>query len=353
MARVDNYEYTLPEHREFFRTVGIGSIIYPEMLAGREIMHNVKHSWVRQWLEVQDGKLLMLGVKLRGTASILNIPLRELCGPESPFHVVAVKRGAETLIPHGDDALSEGDVAYFMTTPKYVPYIREVAGKENYPDVKHIFVMGGGHTAVQTLWNLPDNMHAKVVEADARRCERLNELLDGKNVLVLHGDGRDQELLAEEGIGNAEAFVALTENSETNILACMAAKRFGVRKTVAMVENTDYISMAESFDIGSIINKKTFAASHIYQMMLKADIETMKSLTVANADVAEFVVKEGARLTRKQVKDLHLPSTLTLGGLVRDGRGYLINGMTQIRPGDTVVAFCLENAVKQLEKYLR
>lgn len=120
-----------------------------------------------------------------------------------------------------------------------------------------------------------------------------------------------------------------------------------------MVENTDYISMAESFDIGSIINKKTFAASHIYQMMLKADIETMKSLTVANADVAEFVVKEGARLTRKQVKDLHLPSTLTLGGLVRDGRGYLINGMTQIRPGDTVVAFCLENAVKQLEKYLR
>lgn len=353
VARVDNYEYTLPEHRDFFKTVGINSIIYPEMLAGREIIHNVKHSWVRQWLEVQGGQLLMLGVKLRRTARILDIPLRELCGPDSPYHIVAVKRGGDTLIPHGDDALTEGDVAYFMTTPKYVQYIREVAGKENYPDVKHIIVMGGGHTAVQTLWNLPDNMHAKVIESDVRRCERLNELLDGRNVLVLHGDGRDQELLAEEGIDNVEAFVALTENSETNILACMAAKRFGVRKTVAMIENTDYISMAESFDIGSIINKKTFAASHIYQMMLKADIETMKSLTVANADVAEFVVKEGARLAKKPVKDLKLPATLTLGGLVRDGRGYLINGMTQIQPGDTVVAFCLENAVKQLEKFLR
>lgn len=353
VARVDNYEYTLPEHREFFRTVGIDSIIYPEMLAGNEIIHNVKHSWVRQWLEVQGGKLLMLGVKLRASARILNIPLRELCGPDSPYHIVAVKRGTDTIIPHGADALTEGDVAYFMTTPKFVKHIQEMAGKENYPDVRSIFIMGGGHTAMQTLRLLPDNIHAKVVEADAGRCRKLNEELNRRNVLILHGDGRDQDLLAEEGLGKADAFVALTENSETNILACMAAKRFGVRKTVAMVENTDYISMAESFDIGSIINKKTFAASHIYQMMLKADIETMKSLTVANADVAEFVVKDHVRLTQKPVKDLKLPSTLTLGGLVRDGKGLLINGMTQIQPGDTVVAFCLENAVKQLEKYLK
>ena len=145
----------------------------------------------------------------------------------------------------------------------------------------------------------------------------------------------------------------MTDNSEANILACLAAKRMGVRKTVAMVENIDYIGMAESLDIGSIINKKMFAASHIYQMMLKADVTTMKSLTVANADVAEFVVKENSRITRKAVKDLDLPPTVTLGGLVRNGHGILINGMTQILPGDTVVAFCLENAVKRLEKYFK
>lgn len=118
-----------------------------------------------------------------------------------------------------------------------------------------------------------------------------------------------------------------------------------------MVENTDYIAMAESFDIGSIINKKTFAASHIYQMMLRADVTTMKTLTVANADVAEFMVAEGAKITRKPVKDLNLPDTVTLGGLVRDGKGYLINGMTTIQAGDTVVVFCLENAIKKIEKY--
>ena len=240
-----------------------------------------------------------------------------------------------------------------MTTKDYVDYLRDITGKMDYPEVKNLFIMGGGSTAVQAIWYMPENIHAKVVEADVHRCERLNELISRRHVLILHGDGRDLDLLVDEGIRNAQAFLALTDNSEANILACLAAKRLGVRKTVAMVENTDYISMAESLDIGSIINKKTFAASHIYQMMLKADVTTMKTLTVANADVAEFVVKEGSRITHKQVKDLDLPSTVTFGGLVRNGKGTLINGNTYIQAGDTVVAFCLENTVKRLEKFFK
>lgn len=353
VARVDNYEYTRPEHRDFFKTVGIDSIIYPEMLAGCEIMHNACHSWVRQWLEIQNGALLMLGIKVREDAHILDVPLRRLCGPEAPYHIVAIKRGSETIIPHGDDCVEAGDMAYFMTTKEYVDYLRDITGKMDYPEVKNLFIMGGGSTAVQAIWYMPENIHAKVVEADVHRCERLNELISRRHVLILHGDGRDLDLLVDEGIRNAQAFLALTDNSEANILACLAAKRLGVRKTVAMVENTDYISMAESLDIGSIINKKTFAASHIYQMMLKADVTTMKTLTVANADVAEFVVKEGSRITHKQVKDLDLPSTVTLGGLVRNGKGTLINGNTYIQAGDTVVAFCLENTVKRLEKFFK
>ncbi len=353
VARVDNFEYTLPEHQHLLKEVGIDSIIYPEMLAGKEIIHNIKHSWIRQWWEVQDGALVMVGVKLREGAGILNIPLKDICGPEAPYHIVAVKRGDETMIPHGADCLLAGDVAYFMTTPKAISHIREIAGKEDYPDVDHLFIMGGSSTAVHALLNMPDYMHAKVIEADEKRCERLNEIVNSRHTLIIHGDGRDLDLLADEGIEKAQAFAALTSNSETNILACLAAKQLGVRKTVAMVENTDYINMAEGLDIGTIINKKTFAASHIYQMMLKADVTTMKSLTVANAYMAEFPVPEGARITRKLVKDLGLPSNVTLGGLVRDGKGILINGMTQILPGDMVVAFCIEGGVKKLEKYLK
>ena len=353
VARVDNYEYTLPEHREFFRTVGIDSIIYPEMLAGQEILHTIKRSWIRQWWEVQNGALILLGAKLRQSAQILEQPLKDLCGPDSPYHIVAVKRDNETVIPHGGDCLRDGDIVYFMTTPKYINYIRDLAGKEDYPDVQNVFIMGGGSTAVHLVNAMPDYMRAKIIEANPRRAERLNEVVHNKHTLIIHGDGRDLSLLEEEGIRKAQAFAALTENSETNILACLAAKRLGVRKTVAMVENTDYISMAESLEIGTIINKKTFAASHIYQMMLKADITSVKSLTVANADVAEFSVSPEARVVSHAVKDLGLPSTVTLGGLVRGGEGQLINGSTLIQPGDTVVAFCLAGGIKKLEKYFK
>ncbi|CDE86797.1 potassium transporter peripheral membrane component [Prevotella sp. CAG:891] len=351
VARVDNDEYVMPELSDFFNNVGINSIIYPEKLAGEEILHNIKRSWIRQWWEVQNGELILLAVKIRGNAQILDQPLRVLCGPDSPYHIVAIKRGSDTVIPHGSDCLHELDIVYFMTTPKYINYIRDLAGKEDYPDVSNIFVMGGGSTAVHLVNAMPDYMHAKVIESDAKRAERLNELVKNRHTLIIHGDGRDLALLEEEGIRKAQAFAALTENSETNILACLAAKRLGVSKTVAMVENTDYISMAESLDIGTIINKKTFAASHIYRMMLQADVTSVKSLTVANADVAEYYVSPQARIIRRPVKDLHLPSSVTLGGLVRNGHGQLINGMTQIQPGDTVVAFCLAGGIKKLEDF--
>jgi len=354
VARIDNYEYALPENRDFFKTVGIDSLIYPEMLAGKEIISNIKKSWVRQWMELKGGELIMIGVKIRESAKVLGIPLRNLFGPDEPCHVVAIKRGDDTIIPHGDDSIELGDVAFFMTTPQYTTHVRELTGKTDYPDVKHVFIMGGSSTAVHALWNMPDNMHAKVFEPNAKRCERLNELLSHQsNVLIINGDGNDPNLLMEEGVQKAEAFAALTESSEQNILACLSARRMGIHKTVAMVENTDYIKVAENLDIGYIINKKTFAASHIYQMMLKADITTMKNLVVANADVAEFHVNHDAKITKKPVRQLDLPSTVTLGGLVRNGKGQLINGNTLIQPDDTVVAFCLENEVKRLERYFK
>ncbi len=352
VARVDNEEYIAAEHQAFFTSVGIHSLIYPEMLAAREIVGSVKRSWIRQWWEVHNGVLILIGVKVRDNAKVLNIPLKELCGPGTPYHVVAVKRGSETIIPHGEDCLHCYDVVYFMTMQKYIPYIRELVGKENYPDVRNVIVMGGGNTAAQTVRMMPDYMNVKVIEKDEHKCEWLNEQLDGKHrALVIHGDGRDISLLLDEGIRTTEAFVALSDNSEANILGCLAAKRLGVSKTVAMVENLDYVSMAESLDIGTIINKKAIAASHIYQMMLKADVTNVKSLTVANADVAEFVVKEGSKITRKPIKDIGLPSSVNLGGLVRDGKGYLVNGMTQVQAGDTVVVFCLGAVINKLEKY--
>ena len=286
VARIDNYEYLLPKHKEFFAKLGVHSLIYPEMLAARDIVDAVKMSWIRQWWEFAGGALVLLGTKMREKAEILNVPLHELGGRNIPFHIVAIKRGNETIIPRGDDVIKLNDIVYFTTTKKYIPYIRKISGKENEADVRNVMIMGGSRIAVRTVQYMPDYMKAKIIESNIARCNRLTELVDD-GVMVINGDGRDIQLLMEEGIKNTEAFVALTGNSETNILACLAAKRMGVTKTVAEVENVDYISMAESLDIGTVINKKFIAASHIYQMMLDADVSNVKCLTFANADVAD------------------------------------------------------------------
>ena len=353
VARIDNYEYLDPKLKPFFEKLGIDSLIYPEVLAAADIINALKLSWVRQRWDVHGGALVMLGIKLRETCEILNQPIKLLCGPDDPYHIVALKRGGETIIPGGNDELLNGDFAYFMTTKEYIPYIRKLVGKEHYADVKNCIIMGGGKATVRVALTIPDYMNVKIIEQDEKRCEKLNTLLCDTDCMVIHGDGRDLGLLVEEGIRNTQAFVALTDNAEANILACLTAKRLGVRKTIALVENLDYVSMAEGLDIGTIINKKTIAASHIYQMMLDADVSNMRSLMLVDSDVAEFTAAESSPVTKKAVKDLGLPFGVAIGGLVRDGHGMLVNGNSRIQAGDSVMVFSHEHDMKKVEKYFK
>lgn len=349
VARIDNHEYLQPRNKDYFTSIGVDSLIYPEILAAKDIVDGMKLSWIRQWWEFAGGALVMMGIKLRDNAQILDKPLAEL-GKELPYHIVAILREGVTIIPSGSDTMQAGDLVYFMTMKKHIPHIRKIAGKEELPDVRDVIIMGGSRIAVRTAQLIPDYMNLKIIESDLARCNRLTELCDDK-VMIINGDGRDPSLLMSEGIQHTEAFVALSDNSETNILACLAAKRFGVTKTIAEVENIDYINMAEKLDIGTVINKKKIAASHIYQMMLDADVTNVKCLTFANADVAEFNVMDGARITRNPVKDISLPRGVTIGGLIRDKEAILVTGNTQIQPGDHVVVFCLEGMIKSIEKF--
>lgn len=348
VARIDNYEYLQPKNKEFFKKLGVDSLIYPEMLAAKEIADGLHLSWIRQWWEFNGGALVMLGVKLRDNALVLNTPIYQI-QKEQPYHIVTIKRLGETIIPSGVDVLKAGDIVYFMTSKRALPYIRKITGKEDHETIHNVMIMGGSRIAMRATQLVSDDMSVKVIDSDIARCHWLTDQVDD-DVMIINGDGRDYELLAEEGISEVDAFVALTDNSETNILACLSAKRMGVFKTIAEVENIDYISMAESLDIGAVINKKKIAASYIYQLLLDADVENVKCLTFANADVAEFVVKEGAKVTRSLVKDLTLPKGVTIGGLVRGDEGILVTGDTQIQSGDHVVVFCLSSMIKKIEK---
>ena len=244
------------------------------------------------------------------------------------------------------------DLVCFMTTGDQIQYMRTICGKEDFTEVESLIIMGGSRIAVRTANLSPDNINIKIIESDINRCNKLVELVDDK-VMVINGDARDPELLRSEGIDRTDAFIALGDSSETNILACMAAKRGGVFRTISEIENIDYISMAESMDIGSVINKKKIAASTIFQMLLNTDVLSVKCLTFIEAVVAEFPVREGSYITRKPVKSLGLPEGANIGGLIRNGEGMHVTGNTMIQDGDHVIVFCREHVLKKLEKYFK
>ncbi len=347
LARIDNYEYLLPKNLEFFKKLGINSMIYPEMMAAKEIVSALKTPWARVWWELCNGSIILSGAKIRENAPICSRYIHELVPENKKFHVVAIKRNNETLIPTGKDQILPGDILYFTTLRKYLNDLPEIMGKTSF-ETKNIIIMGGSRIAFQTVKLLPENINVKIVERDRERAELLVEKTPS-NVTVFFGDGRDTELLINEGINEADAFLALTGNSEANILACIAAKQHGVKKTIAEVENLDYISLAEKFDIGTVINKKLISASKIYELLLKADASNIKNLAFANANVGEVIAHPNSKVTKKIIKNLKLPPDITFGAIIRNGEPMLVDGETLIEPYDQVVVFFLNRSMKSIE----
>lgn len=348
VARIDNFEYLNEESRKHFKTMGVDDLIYPEKLACEEVIAAMRHTWARSWFELHDGALILVAVKLRDSASILNRKLYELTSTSNLFHIAAIKRQNHTIIPRGNDEVLLGDIVYFTTTPEYVEGIRMLCGKQQV-DVKNIIILGGSRIAIRISNMVGDDVKIKLIEKDRDKSYRLVEKM--RNTTIIQGDARDEELLSEVGISDTDMFIALSDSSETNILACLTAKQMGVPRTVAEVEDIQYITVAENLNIGTVINKKLIAASHIFQLLLDSDSSNAKCLALADAEVVELVAKPGSKITRRPVKELNLPADITLGGVIHNGVGTIVSGNTQIEANDHVLVFCLDTALSKLDRW--
>jgi trk system potassium uptake protein TrkA len=348
VARIDNYEFMVDESQEFFTQIGVDYLIYPEFLAAQEIMTSLKRSWVRHWFELHDGEIILVGVKLRDNAPLIGKQLKELAFVQRSFHISAIKRNHETIIPRGDDIIRANDILYFTTTRDHVDDLLDLCGKVQH-EINRVLIMGGSRIAIRLAALAGNEYSFKIIESNLEVCKALPEKCP--NCEIVHGDARDFDVLREEGIEDFDAFIALAESSEANILACLTAKEFGVDKTIAEVENIQFISEAEGLNIGTIINKKLLASSKIFQILLDADINSSKCLALTDAEVAEIEAKPKSKITRAAVKDLNLSRDMTIAGLIRDGQGMLVNGNTVIQPGDHVVVFCLSSMIKRIEKF--
>lgn len=347
VARIDSYDFMNPANADHVRHMGVDRVIYPEQVAAEEIITALRRSWIRNWFELHNGQIILAGVKLRQGAPIVGMKLKDFAFTNRHFHVSAIKRNHETIIPRGDDLLNDGDILYFTTTRDHINDLLTLTGKTEHK-IKRVLIMGGSKIAVRLVNLGREQFKFKIVESNLEICRKLPQKCP--DCEIIHGDARDTDLLADIGASDMAAFVALTDSSETNIFTCLTAKDIGIRKTVADVENIQFISQAENLNIGTVVNKKLLASSTIFQLLLDADSSTSKCLALADAEVAELEVRPGSKITRAPVKDLKLAREMTLAGLIRNGEGMLINGNTLIEPGDHVLVFCLAGALHKVEK---
>lgn len=345
VARIDNFEFMRERNADFFKQTGIDVMIYPEYFAAKEILKSLQHNWVRSWFELHNRELIVVGVKIPESAPLANIQLKNL-STSNNFHISAIKRHNETIIPRGNDYIRPNDIIFATTKISGVQELRDMCGRTKY-HIQKVMIMGGSRIAVRLVNLAGEDYRFTIFELDRNRCNRLIELCPDAN--IINADARDIEILREEGVDETDAFIALSERSETNILSSLIAKECGVHKTIAEVEDLQYISEAENLNIGTTINKKLLASSRIFQMLLNDDADTPKFMAFGDADVAEIKAKPGSKITQAAVKDLSLNRNMTIAGVIRDGQGMLVNGHTQIMPGDQVVVFCLPGYIHKVE----
>ena len=241
-------------------------------------------------------------------------------------------------------------VLFVVTKPSFIQNVFALCGKEQF-EIKNIVIVGASRIGIKTASLLEKHYNVKIIEKDREKCIQLADKL--KYTLIINGDGRDLTLLREEGIKNIDAFISVTKSSETNILSCLLAKKMGVKKSVAEVENIDYIDLAENIGIGTLINTKLIAASHIYRYTMNVDVKHLKFLTFSEAEVFELQAEAGSKITRHQLKDMNFPEDATIGGIIRGNTTIIAKGDVQIQAGDNVVVFALQSAIKKVIKYFQ
>ena len=349
IARVNTMENLSPDVWRMYQDLGIDGLLSPEDIAAQEIISLLKKNASSETYDFAGGNLQLFMVKLEPEAEILGKTVDEVVDQYEhiEFRVAAIHRRQSTFVPQGDEVFQVSDMVYVVTKPHAINDIIKLSGKKQI-NVHNVMIVGGGRVGRITAKRLEKELNIKILEIDKERCMDLTNYLS--EALVVNADARNLDLLEDEGIKDMDAFIAVTDNTETNILTCLQAKSFGVKKTIALVENIDYIDISQNIGIDSIINKKLIAASYMVKYTLGAKVASLKSLSGIDADIVEFQVRAGSAVTRKPIGQLPMPVDAIICGITRDGESFIANDDFQIETDDQVVVLALPNGIPAVER---
>lgn len=352
IARITNPDYLEPENNEIFKGMGIDHIVCPERLAAEEILSLLNQSGAIEIFTFSNKQLSIMLLKIPRQSNYVNKCISDITKitPELVYRFVAIHRFSETIIPISTDFIYEDDLVYIICKTEDIERVLEEAGIESYP-IKNVILVGAGRIGIKTAIRIEDQLNVKLIEISRERAENAAEVLN--KTLLINGDVRDLKTLQEENISRTDAFVSLTENSETNILSCMLAKRYGVKRLIALVDNIDFIDIAQNIGIDTVINKKLITASYIARYTTEVNIASMKWLYGVDSEVMEFVAGQKSKITKKKIKDFKFFRDAIIGGIVRDGTAHIATGEFRIMPGDHVIIFALPAAYKRVQKFFK
>ena len=355
-ARIDDNDFLTPENKLLFKQMGIELMFYPERLASDEIFELLKHSSSSESMDFARGRLQVEVFKLEEDSPLLDMKIAEFAAittkDELQFRVIAISRGGQTIMPKFDTKLMYHDLVFIIATREGMQFLMKFLGK-NTVETDKVMILGGSKIAELVADRLSKKIsQVKILEKDKERAMVLSEKLDD-NVIVVVGDGRNSELLVDEGIKDFDAFLALTGKDEANVLACVVAKKFGVERTIAEVENIEYIHLAEEMGVDSVINKKLITAGRLFKLTLSGKARLVKYMSGTDAEVLEYMVAPGSAITKGALKDLSFPKDSVIGGLIRGSESKIAIGSTKIEAYDRVVVFALPHAVKEVDKFFK
>ena len=349
-ARINNEEYQKNENRILFTDLGIDSLFYPEKIAATEIVNLLKQNTASEFMNYSHGKLQLIVYKLEECSPMVDRTVAELRErTQNLFRSVAISRDNKTIIPKSATRFKVGDVVYLVSKKEGMEQALSLSGKSKV-SVRNLMILGGGRIGEMVAKAMEKQVeNIRLIDINPEKCAHLSEVLD--KTLVINGDGRNSDLLMEEGLKDMEAFIAVTSSSETNILSCVVAKRMGISKVIAEVENFEYIKLAEEMGVDSVINKKLITAGKIFRFTLSNKVRSIKVLNGTDAVVLEFIVNTNSKITTGKLKDLHFPEEAIIGGFVRGNESFIADSESTIRPYDQVVVFANPEAVDKVDKF--
>ncbi|MBO6117040.1 MAG: Trk system potassium transporter TrkA [Bacteroidales bacterium] len=349
IARVSSLEYLNDDNKSMFKALGIDEMVSPERIAAKEITNLLTRNTATEVFDFSGGLLSIYMTRLDENAVFVDKTIAEVAKlyPQMDARIVCIIRSGQTIIPGGDDVYRSGDLIYLLVKPDSLEIVKALFKKTEY-QIKNAIILGGGRIGRRAALNIQDNISLKIIEQDKERCFKLVDDLD--KTMVINGNGSDISLLMDEGLADTDAFIATTGSTETNILSCLHAHRQGVKKTIALVENINYIDVSQDIGIDTIINKKLITASYIARFTLSGEVTSSKWLSGIDAEVFEVIVKEKSPATKDIIMNLSIPKGVSIGGIVRDGESFIARGNTQIETGDKVVVFSLPESANKVMK---